>query len=401
MRRFMASPVYLDFNATTPLLDEVREVMAQALADAWGNPSSHHWSGRIAKRFLDEGRANVAAAIGASVAEVVFLSGASEADNHAIRGVCAAPPKDGRDAIVLTAVEHPAARAAAEECASRGYRIVTVPVLPSGALDMAALDRAIDARTRIVIAMAVNNETGVVFPVAEIGALARSRGALFFCDAVQALGKIPIDVEAWKADLLALAAHKAGGPKGIGALWIRRGVHPAPLVLGGSQERDRRAGTENVAAVAGFGLAARLAEARREENMKNAGALRDRLERELPRVVAGVRVHGAEAPRVANTSYVSFDGAIGENLLLAFDLEGIAVSGGSACASGALHPSRTLEAMGVSADVALGAVRFTFGTGSRDGDVDRVLEVAPRIVERSRNAVAGRQDAKRATGDAR
>ena len=381
----MSSPVYLDYNATTPLLDEVRDLLARALADGWGNPSSHHWAGRSAKRLLDEGRSGVASAIGASVAEVVFNSGASEADNHAIRGICAGKP-DTRDTIVLTGVEHPAARAPADECAARGWRITTVPVLPSGALDMAALASALDSRTKLVVAMAVNNETGVVFPVAEIGRLARECGALFFCDAVQALGKIPIDVEAWKVDLLSLAAHKAGGPKGIGALYIRRGVHPAALVMGGSQERDQRAGTENVAGIAGFGLAAKLAEERRETNMAKAAVLRDRLEAELPRRITGVAFHGKDAPRVANTSYVSFDGAIGENLLLAFDLEGIAVSGGSACASGALHPSHTLEAMGVRADVALGAVRFTFGPGNTDADVDRVLEVAPRIVERSRAA---------------
>lgn len=384
----MPSAVYLDYNATTPLLPEVRALMERALADGWGNPSSHHWAGRTSKRLLDEGRAGVAAAIGASVAEIVFNSGATESDNHAIRGICSGKPDTAapRDTIVLTSVEHPAVRAAADECASRGWRVVTVPVLPTGALDMAALARAIDTRTKLVVAMAVNNETGVIFPVAEIGRLAREAGALFFCDAVQALGKIPINVEAWRVDLLCVAAHKAGGPKGIGALYVRRGVNPAALVLGGSQERDRRAGTENVAAIAGFGLAASLAESRREANMAAAGRLRDRLERELPLRVSGVAVHGAGAPRVANTSYVSFDGAIGENLLLAFDLEGIAVSGGSACASGALHPSRTLEAMGVSADVALGAVRFTFGPGSTEADVDRVLDIAPRIVERSRAA---------------
>lgn len=383
----MVPPVYLDYNATTPLLDEVRDVMALALADGWGNPSSHHWAGRVAKRLLDEGRAGVAGALGASVAEVVFNSGASEADNHAIRGICTGKP-NGRDTIVHTNVEHPAVRAAAAECASRGWRVTSVPVLPSGALDLAAFSSAVDARTKLVVAMAVNNETGVIFPVEEIGRISRERGALFFCDAVQALGKIAIDVEKWSADLLAIAAHKAGGPKGIGALYVRRGVHPAALVLGGSQERDRRAGTENVAGIAGFGIAAKLAEERRVANMGAAKRLRDRLEAELPRRVSGVAIHGAAAPRVDNTSYVSFDGAIGENLLVAFDLEGIAVSGGSACASGALHPSRTLEAMGVPADVALGAVRFTFGPKSTEADVDRVLEVAPRIVERSRSAAA-------------
>ena len=391
----MGSPVYLDYNATTPLLDEVRDVMSLALADGWGNPSSHHWAGRLAKRLLDEGRAGVAGAIGASVAEVVFNSGASEADNHAIRGICTGKP-DTRDTLVLTNVEHPAVTAAAAECVSRGWRVTTVPVLPSGGLNLAAFAAAVDERTKLVVAMAVNNETGVIFPVEEIGRISRSKGALFFCDAVQALGKIAIDVEKWNADLLAVAAHKAGGPKGIGALYIRRGVHPAALVLGGSQERDRRAGTENVAGIAGFGMAAKIAEERRVANMSSAKRLRDRLEAELPRRVTGVAIHGASAPRVDNTSYVSFDGAIGENLLLAFDLEGIAVSGGSACASGALHPSRTLEALGVPADVALGAVRFTFGPGSTEADVDRVLEVAPRIVERSRSAASAAPKARRA-----
>ena len=237
--------------------------------------------------------------------------------------------------------------------------------------------------------MAVNNETGVVFDVAEIGRLAKKHGALFHCDAVQALGKVPVDVHAWSADLVSLTAHKAGGPKGIGALWVRRGVTLAPLIVGGSQEKDRRAGTENVAGVVGFGVAARIAAERQPGYAARFAPLRDRLEREIAKTIPRLTVHAAEAPRIANTTYVSFEGTMGENLLLALDLEGIAVSGGSACASGALHPSHTLEAMGVSAESALGAVRFSFGWTNDEADVDRVLSVLPRLVERERSAKGG------------
>lgn len=384
-------PVYLDHNATTPLLPEVRDAMVRALDEGWGNPSSHHAPGRAARRLVDEGRARLAAAIGGHLSEIVFCSGASEADNLAIRGICAGPPADGRDTIVTTAVEHPAVRAAVEACAAVGWRVVTAPVDATGQLDIEAMRSALDGRVKLVTAMAVNNETGVVFDVAAIGAAARAAGALFHCDAVQALGKIPVDVHAWSADLVSLTAHKCGGPKGIGALWVRRGVHPAPLIVGGSQERDRRAGTENVSGIVGFGVAAELSAARREETAARIAPLRDRLESALLAAVPGAVAHGAGAARVANTTYVSFPGTTGEDLLLALDLDGVAVSGGSACASGALHPSHTLEAMGVPAGVALGAVRFSLGPATTEAEVDRVIELVPRLVERQQRAALAAQ----------
>ena len=383
--------VYLDHNATTPLLPEVRQALSRALDEGWGNPSSHHWAGRSAKIQLDAGREGVATSIGAGVAEIIFTSGASEADNLAIRGVCSGAP-GSRDTIVLTAIEHPAVTAAAAECASRGWRVVTVGVDRDGLLDLAALAAAIGPRTALVSAMAVNNETGAILPVEKIGALARAAGARFHCDAVQALGKIPVDVVRWNADLLVLAAHKCGGPKGVGALYVRRGVQVAPLVLGGSQERERRAGTENVAGIVGMGLACSLAAQRQPEYAARLAPLRDRLESQILALVPRSTAHGARAPRVANTSYVSFEGTLGENLLLSLDLEGIAVSGGSACASGAMHPSKTLEAMGVDAGSAMGAVRFSLGASSKDSDVERVLAVLPSLVARER-AAAGKASA--------
>ncbi len=383
--------VYLDHNATTPLLPEVRQALSRALDEGWGNPSSHHWAGRSAKIHLDAGREGVATSIGASVAEIVFTSGASEADNLAIRGVCSGAP-GSRDTIVLTAIEHPAVTAAAAECASRGWRVVTVGVDRDGLLDLGALAAAIGPRTALVSAMAVNNETGAILPVEKIGVLARDAGARFHCDAVQALGKIPVDVVRWNADLLVLAAHKCGGPKGVGALYVRRGVQVAPLVLGGSQERERRAGTENVAGIVGMGLACSLAARRQTEYAARLAPLRDRLESQILALVPRATAHGARAPRVANTSYVSFEGTLGENLLLSLDLEGIAVSGGSACASGAMHPSKTLEAMGVDAGSAMGAVRFSLGASSTVSDVERVLAVLPSLVARER-AAAGKASA--------
>lgn len=380
----MTTRVYLDHNATTPLHDEVREVMTRALAEGWGNPSSHHWAGRTARTLVDAGRAGVAEAIAAHPSEIVFCSGASEADNLAIRGICAGAPRDGRDTIVLSAVEHPAVAAAAAECVTRGWRVVEVPVLDTGALDLEALARAVDAHTKLVSVMAINNETGVIFPIAAIGEIAHRAGALFHCDGVQALGKLAVDVNAWNIDLLSLTAHKCGGPKGIGALWVRRGVHPAPLVVGGSQERDRRAGTENVPGIAGFGAAARIAAAAQPTYARRIAPLRDRFEKDVVAAIPGSTVHGARTERAANTSYFSFAGVMGENVLLALDLEGIAVSGGSACASGAMHPSKTLQAMGIPAGVALGAVRFSLGFSTTAAEIDRVLAVLPALVERQR-----------------
>lgn len=379
---------YLDHNATTPLLPEVREVLVRALDEGWGNPSSHHWAARAAKVLLDQGRADVAGAIGATVAEIVFTSGASEADNYAIRGVCAGAPGT-RDTLVLTAIEHPAVSSAAAECAARGWRVITVGVDADGRLDLDRLRAVVDARTALVSAMAVNNETGVILPVEEIGAIAHAAGALFHCDGVQALGKIPVDVGRWNADLVVLAAHKCGGPRGVGALYLRRGVSVTPLILGGSQERERRAGTENVAGIAAMGVAAKIAAARQPAYVARIAPLRDRLETTLLARVPDATAHGAACPRVANTSYLSFAGTLGENLLLALDLEGIAVSGGSACASGAMHPSHTLEAMGVPAARALGAVRFSLGPSTSEAEIDRVLSTLPGLVERER--AAGRE----------
>jgi cysteine desulfurase len=376
--------VYLDYNATTPLAPDVVEAVVAATRDLFGNASSVHHFGQQAKAALDDARSAVAALIGADPSEVVFTSGGTEADNLAIRGAAEAAEATGRRHLVASAIEHEAVLNTFKALARRGWRTTLVPVDQSGIVSVDRVREALADDTALVSVMHANNEIGTIQPIAAIAAAAHERGALVHTDAVQSAGKIPIDVRALGVDLLALSAHKFNGPKGAGALWIRRGTRMQPILTGGKHERSRRAGTENVAAIAGMGVAARLAIGKMASEGARLGALRDRLEAGILAAVPGTIVNGAKEPRVPNTTNISFDRVEAESLLIALDLEGIAVSTGSACSSGTLEPSHVLRAMGLPAHRTQNSIRFSLGLFSTDADVDRVLAVLPRVVEKLR-----------------
>jgi cysteine desulfurase len=375
---------YLDHNAITPLRPEARAAVTAAL-DVFGNPSSIHAPGRAARDLLDLARGQVARAISAQPAEIVFTSGATESAALALRGVLGASPP-GRDELVVTAVEHPCVLGLAQAFAAEGRRVHVVPVDRRGLPDLEAARRAIGPRTALVGAMAANNETGVVLPVGELAALARDAGALFFTDAVQAVGKVEVDVRTLGADLLALTGQKFGGPRGAGALWVKAGLRLTPI-HGGSQERGRRAGTENLPGIAGLGAALTAAAARRPAEELRLRALRDRLEAGLLAAVPGARVNGAGAPRLPNTSSVTLPGVDAEALLIALDLEGLCASAGSACHSGSSKPSPVLAALGLSLAEARATLRLSLGWTSAEDDVARALDLVPRLASRVRLAI--------------
>ncbi len=377
--------IYFDHNATTPMADLVAGAIARAGRDAWGNASSVHHFGQQAKAALEEARTWVAALIGADPAEVVFTAGGTESDNFAIRGAAEALEPSGRRHLVASAIEHEAVLHTAKALSRRGWRITWLPVDATGIVSPTSLREALTDDTALVSVMHANNEIGTIQPVAELAALAHERGALFHTDAVQSAGKIPVDVGKLGVDLLSIAGHKIYGPKGTGALWVRRGVRLLSFQTGGRQERNRRAGTENVAALVGFGVAAALA----RENVREEGArlatLRDRLEGGLLTGVPETALNGAVSPRVPNTTNVSFARIESESLLIGLDLEGIAVSSGSACSSGTLEPSHVLKAMGLPHARTLSSIRFSLGASNTVADVDRVLQVVPRVVEKLRS----------------
>lgn len=375
--------IYLDYNATTPVRAEVLEAMLPYFTDHCGNASSVHAFGQEAKGALEDARAQVAALLGATPGEIVFTSGGTEADNLAVIGTSRALASKGRH-LVSSAIEHDAVRQAHDLLARQGFEVTWVNPSPDGRVSPVAVEAALRPDTALVSVMATNNETGVIQPVAEIGELCASRGIAFHVDAVQAAGKIPIDVGAWRAGTVALAAHKIYGPKGVGALFIRRGLKPEPLQVGGEHEKGRRAGTENVPGAVGLGRACELARAELAEVPPRLARMRDRLEAEIVARVPHVARHGLGAPRVANTSLLSFLGAEGEHLVLSLDMHGIAVSSGAACKAGSSHASHVLLAMGVPKDVAQTAVRLSLGRGTTDAEIDRVLEVLPREVARLR-----------------
>jgi cysteine desulfurase len=373
--------VYLDHNATTPLDPRVLESMIPLLQEGFGNPSSLHWFGQQARAALDEARSEVAALIGAAPAEIVFTASGTEADNIALRGV-AGMAREPRRKIVISAVEHHAVLNTARALSGEGWPVETVPVTAGGRVDVEDLRAKVDEQTALVSLMLANNETGVIQPVEEAVRLAREHGALVHVDAVQAAGKIPLDVTRLDVDLLSLSAHKLYGPKGVGALYVRRGTRLQAFVRGGAQERNRRAGTENVAGIAGFGRAARVA---REELMREGARLtelRDRLEERLLKI-PGTRRNG-EGPRVPNTTNLSFEGVEAESLLIALDLMGIAVSTGAACAAGGVEPSHVLRAMGLPVEQVQASLRFSLGRGTTPAHVDRAAEAVGACIERQR-----------------
>jgi cysteine desulfurase len=377
--------VYFDHNATTPILPEVVDRMMAALRDDFGNPSSVHHFGQQAKAAIDDARSDVAALLGADPSEVLFTSGGTESDNIAIRGAAEALELGGRRHLIASAIEHEAVLNTLKALGKRGWRTTLLPVDESGITSPQALLDALAADTALVSVMHANNEIGTIQPIVELARLARERGALFHTDAVQTAGKIPINVKSMDVDMLSISAHKFYGPKGVGALWIRRGLRVLPLLTGGRQERSRRAGTENVAGIVGMGVAARIARGKMAEEGARLSALRDRLEAGILAAVPGTAVNGAPEPRVPNTTNISFDRVEAESLLIALDLGGIAVSTGSACSSGTLEPSHVLKAMGFNAHRAQNSIRFSLGAGNTGAEVDRVIAALPGIVEKLRS----------------
>ncbi len=382
--------IYLDHNATTPVAPDVAETVARVLRDEFGNASSVHHFGQRAKAIVDDARTAVATLIDAEPGEVVFTSGGTEADNLAIRGAAEALEPSGRRHLIASAIEHEAVLNTLKALARRGWRTTFLPVGTSGVVSPDALRAALDDDTALVSVMLANNEIGTIQPVAALAEAAHARGAWFHTDAVQAAGKIPVGVKALGADLLAVSAHKLNGPKGVGALWIRRGTRLVPHMTGGRHERSRRAGTENVPAIAGFGVAAALAAAKLDQEAARVRGLRDRLEAGILERVSGTEINGARDPRVPNTTNISFDGVEAESLLIALDLEGIAVSTGSACSSGTLEPSHVLRAMGLPTHRTQNSIRFSLGLGNTADDLDRVLDCLPAIVRKLRSLSAGR-----------
>jgi cysteine desulfurase len=376
--------VYFDYNATTPLSPGVAEEVAAASRDLFGNPSSVHHFGQQAKSALDEARTAVGLLIGGDPSEIVFTGGGTEADNFALRGAAEAAEPGGRRHLVASAIEHEAVLNTLKALARRGWRTTLVPVDQSGIVSPDRVREAIADETAVVSVMHANNEIGTIQPIAEIARLAHERGALMHTDAVQSVGKIPVDVRALGVDLLSLSAHKFNGPKGAGALWIKRGTRMQPILTGGKHERSRRAGTENVAGIVGLGAAAREARGKLASEAVRIGALRDRLETKILDAVPDAAINGARSPRVPNTTNISFDGVEAESLLIALDLEGIAVSTGSACSSGTLEPSHVLKAMGYPPHRTQNSLRFSLGLFSTEAEVDRVVEVLPRLVVKLR-----------------
>ena len=377
--------IYLDHNATTPPAAEVVDAMATALREQFGNPSSVHHFGQVAKAALDDARSAVAALVGGDPSEVVFTSGGTESDNFAIRGVAEALEATGRRHLIATAIEHEAVLNTFRALARRGWKTTLLPVDQSGIVTIDALEQALTDETALVSIMHANNEIGTVQPIAQLARLARSRGAVFHTDAVQTAGKIPIDVKALGIDLLSLSAHKFYGPKGAGALWIRRGVRLQTPMTGGKQERGRRAGTENVVGIIGLGVAAQQARAKMAAEGDRLAVLRDRLEEGVLASVTGTAINGARSPRVPNTTNISFDRIEAVSLLIALDLAGIAVSTGSACSSGTLEPSHVLKAMGFPPHRAQNSIRFSLGAANTEADIQRVIEVLPGVVDKLRS----------------
>lgn len=375
--------LYLDHNATTPVDPRVADAMDDAVRKCFGNASSIHAFGQAAKAALDDARSAVAELLGARPNDVIFTGGGTEADNLAVRGAAEAALPAGRRHLVASAIEHEAVLNTLKALAKRGWTTTLLPAGPAGVVDPADLEAAVGDRTALVSVMHANNEIGTVQPVARLAEIAHGRGALFHTDAVQSAGKIPIDVAALGVDLLSISAHKFNGPKGVGALWVRRGMRLVAPTTGGRQERNRRAGTENVPAVVGLGAAAALAGGKLGAEAARLGALRDRLEAGLLERVPDAAVNGS-GERVPNTTNVSFPGVEAEALLIALDLEGVAVSTGSACSSGTLEPSHVLRAMGLTPRRAQSSIRFSLGLGNTAADVERVLDVLPPLVARLR-----------------
>jgi cysteine desulfurase len=378
------TPVYFDHNATTPLDPRVRDAMLPWLGESWGNPSSIHRFGQAAREAVEEARERVARLLAADPPEIVFAASGTEANNAVIADRLARHPEGGR--IVASAVEHPSILGALERwAASRGFEVARVAPGADGVVAVDELAAALTADTRLVALMLANNELGTIQPVAEVGALCRERGIPLLCDAVQAAGKIEIDVERLGADFVVVAGHKFHGPLGAAALWIRGGVPFEAYLVGGSQERRRRASTVTVPAVVGFGVACEQASRELGERATHLAALRDRFESGVA-AIAGARLHSTAAPRLPNVAHLAFPGLVGQELMIRLDLAGFAVSTGAACASGTVEPSAVLLATGMARAEALASIRVSFGLPNRAAEVDRFLTVLAAEVAALRGA---------------
>jgi len=384
--------IYMDHNATTPVDPRVVEAMLEVMRECAGNPSSLHWFGQRARAAVDDARGEVARLIGAAPSEVVFTSSGTEADNTALRGVSASA-REPRRKVVYSAIEHHAVVNTARALAEEGVPVEVARAGSDGVVDLDDLRARVDERTALVAVMLANNETGVIQPVAEVVRVARERGAFVHCDAVQAAGKVPVDVRSLDVDLLAISAHKFYGPQGVGALYVRRGTRMKAWSRGGSQERGRRAGTENVAGIVGLGRASSLARESLDSEARRLAALRDELEARLL-AIPGARRNG-EGPRVGNTTNVSFAGVEAESLLMALDLAGVAVSTGAACAAGAVEPSHVLRGMGLPVDRVQGSIRLSLGRGTTETEVQRAAEAVAAAVERQRRTLEAARSARR------
>ena len=380
------APVYLDHNATTPLDPRALEAMLPWLAGRHGNPSSIHSAGRAAREAVETAREQVAALLGARPPEVVFTASGTEANNAVVFGLAEAAGYRGR--IVLSPLEHPSVRKAAARAAERGMAVDSIDPAPDGVVPAEAVIASLGGDVSVVSMMLASNELGTLQPVAEVAAACRERGVRLLCDAVQAAGKIPLDVADLGADFVVLGGHKFHGPLGAAALWVRPGVELAPLLVGGGQERRRRASTPNVPALVGFGRAAELAAAELPERRRHLAGLRDRFEAGLG-AIGGATVHGRTAPRLPNTSHVAFEGVEGEPLMIRLDLAGFEVSTGSACSSGTVEPSQALLAMGVPRTEALGSLRVSVGMPTTAGEIDRFLTALGREVAALRDLLGG------------
>ncbi len=375
---------YLDHAATTPTHPEVVEAMLPYFSESFGNPSSIHFLGQETRVIVDEAREKIASLIGAQSNEIVFTSGGTEADNFALKGVASACGHKGNH-IITTSIEHHAVLESCRFLEEQGFAVSYLPVDRYGRVDPEEVRKAIANKTILISIMHANNEVGTIQAIAAIGEIARERGVCFHTDAVQTVGHIPVNVDELNVDLLAMSAHKLYGPKGIGALYVRRGTRIAPFMHGGGQERGLRASTENVPGIVGFGKAVELAQKELGAEAKHLTALRDRLIHELSERITQIHLNGHPSQRLPNNVNVGIEFVEGEAMAISLDLEGIAVSTGSACSSHDMETSHVLTALGVPAVLARGSLRFSLGRGTTEKDLERVLEVLPRIVARLRS----------------
>lgn len=380
--------IYMDYSATTPVDPEVLEAMMPYLSSSHGNPSSLHAFGRTARIAVENAREQVASLVGARPSEIVFTAGGTEADNMAVVGSALAGRAKGRH-LITSRAEHHAVLHSAEALEHQGFDVSYVPCDSEGVVNPAKVASCAGVNTILISLMHVNNEIGAINPIAEIGAFARSRGVIFHTDAVQSAGKLPLNVDTMKVDLLSMSAHKLYGPKGIGALYVRQGVTLSPLMHGGAQERGKRAGTENVAGIVGFGKAAELAIHRMKEDGERLTHMREwlwnRLQREIPSIV----LHGPPNDRLPGHLNISLPGISGDDLATCLDLEGIAVSTGSACSSGAVHVSHVLQAIGADRASALGAVRISMGRPTTQADVEKLVASILAVMRRLSTPASG------------